>query len=139
MKLNNEVILAIASVSRLYVSYKVDSSISTKVEILAADTEQSYAFTEQVMRKLRLAKLVESVKGPGGGYRIIKDKINLLDVVEALGLPITKSHNTPFFSESKALEIDNAISKALMSIDLSEEVLDMSDIMHEAQEDSQVH
>ena len=46
----------------------------------------SLSYLEQLFAKLRLAFLVKSVRGPGGGYILSKDSssINLLDVITAV-------------------------------------------------------
>ncbi|MCC5989794.1 MAG: Rrf2 family transcriptional regulator [Pararhodobacter sp.] len=46
----------------------------------------SLAYLEQLFVKLRRAKLVESVRGPGGGYRLARpaDAIRVADVLEAV-------------------------------------------------------
>jgi len=55
----------------------------------------SLAYLEQLFVKLRRAGLVESMRGPGGGYRLAKpvDEIRLIDVLEAVdeGMDATKS------------------------------------------------
>lgn len=47
----------------------------------------SRAFLEQLFARLRQAGLVESVRGPGGGYRIARDvgSIRVSDILEAVG------------------------------------------------------
>ena len=46
----------------------------------------SLAYLEQLFVKLRKAGLVESVRGPGGGYRLARDasEIRIIDVMDAV-------------------------------------------------------
>jgi len=39
-------------------------------------------FLSQVARKLRLARWIRSHRGPGGGYTLVKRKVNLHEVIE---------------------------------------------------------
>lgn len=53
---------------------------------IAKRQDVSQAYLEQLFVKLRRAKLVESVRGPGGGYRLAKEpaEIRVSDVLEAV-------------------------------------------------------
>jgi Rrf2 family iron-sulfur cluster assembly transcriptional regulator len=46
----------------------------------------SLAYLEQLFVRLRKAKLVESVRGPGGGYRLAREpgRIRIIDIMEAV-------------------------------------------------------
>jgi Rrf2 family protein len=57
---------------------------------IAARQEISADYVAQLFRQLRLAGLVEGVKGPGGGYRLARDAatISAGDVVRAVEGPI---------------------------------------------------
>jgi len=50
----------------------------------------SLSYLEQLFGKLRRAGLVESVRGPGGGYRLAKDMaaVSVADVIVAVDEPI---------------------------------------------------
>lgn len=54
----------------------------------------SVAYLEQLFVKLRRAKLVESVRGPGGGYRLAKSPsdIRVADVLAAVDETINALH-----------------------------------------------
>src|ERR671918_2361575 len=59
---------------------------------LAAISERqhiSLSYLEQLFGKLRRAKLVSSVRGPGGGYNLAQptQSISVADIVTAVGLP----------------------------------------------------
>ena len=53
---------------------------------IAARQDISLAYLEQLFVKLRRAGLVESVRGPGGGYRLARgaDSIRITEVLEAV-------------------------------------------------------
>ena len=66
---------------------------------LAAISERqklSLAYLEQLFVKLRRAGLVESVRGPGGGYRLARDAHNIMisAIMEAVEEPVkmTRCH-----------------------------------------------
>ena len=54
----------------------------------------SLPYLEQLFVKLRRAKLVESVRGPGGGYRLAKgpSEIRVLDILAAVDETIDAMH-----------------------------------------------
>lgn len=54
----------------------------------------SLAYLEQLFVKLRRAELVESVRGPGGGYRLAKatSEIRILDVLTAVDETVSALH-----------------------------------------------
>ena len=60
---------------------------------LAAISERqhiSLSYLEQLFGKLRRHRLVDSVRGPGGGYRLAKDvaQISVADIIAAVDEPI---------------------------------------------------
>ena len=58
-----------------------------RVQDLAEKQTFSAHFLEQIFRNLRMAGIVRSVRGPGGGYELAKpiNKISVTDVLSALG------------------------------------------------------
>jgi Rrf2 family protein len=58
--------------------------VSTRV--LGAEGDISYQFACKILQKLHEKKLVVSKMGPSGGYSLSRspDKINLLDIIEAV-------------------------------------------------------
>lgn len=54
--------------------------------LVAKEQEISTDYAEQILRKLRLAGLVESNKGPAGGFKLAKDPstIKISDIVNAV-------------------------------------------------------
>lgn len=66
---------------------------SRKPVTLAAISERqhiSLSYLEQLFGKLRRHRLVDSVRGPGGGYRLPKDmaQISVADIIVAVDEPI---------------------------------------------------
>lgn len=55
-----------------------------KLKTISDRYDISIHFLEQVARDLRVAGLIKSVRGPGGGYKKQKDQISLLDVLRAV-------------------------------------------------------
>ncbi|MBC7330467.1 Rrf2 family transcriptional regulator [bacterium] len=54
--------------------------------VIAKEQEISVDYAEQILRKLRLGKLVESNRGPEGGFKLTKppSEISLMDIVIAM-------------------------------------------------------
>ena len=50
----------------------------------------SLSYLEQLLAKLRRSQLVESTRGPGGGYRLAKsmDSVSIADIIIAVDEPI---------------------------------------------------
>ena len=61
---------------------------------IARRQDVSLAYLEQLFVKLRRAGLVESVRGPGGGYRLAKapETIRVADVLEAVDETVSALH-----------------------------------------------
>lgn len=60
---------------------------------IAARQRLSLAYLEQLFGKLRRAGLVDSARGPGGGYRLARpsDRIPVADIVAAVDEPVRAS------------------------------------------------
>jgi Rrf2 family protein len=63
------------------------SEKQVRVKDLADSQKCSMHFLEQIFRNLRIAGVVNSVRGPGGGYKLSRNstEISVKDVLEALG------------------------------------------------------
>lgn len=70
-----------------------DTGLVTLTEI-SRRQDISLPYLEQLFVKLRRAKLVESVRGPGGGYRLARpaSDIRVLDIMEAVDETISAMH-----------------------------------------------
>ena len=79
----------------------------------------SLAYLEQLFVKLRRAGLVESVRGPGGGYRLAREpvEIRVVDVLEAVDETVSALHTgagaSGAVSGSKAQSLTNRLWEGL--------------------------
>ena len=79
----------------------------------------SLPYLEQLFVKLRRAKLVESVRGPGGGYRLAKraSDIRVADILEAVDETVSALHTgagaSGGTSGSKAQSLTNRLWEGL--------------------------
>ncbi len=86
---------------------------------IAARQDVSLAYLEQLFVKLRRAGLVESVRGPGGGYRLARapDAIRVSEVLQAVEETVSAMHSgagaTGALSGSKAQSLSNRLWEGL--------------------------
>jgi Rrf2 family protein len=81
MKLNKKVELGINAVNALK-----NKEGAVRTQDLAVEIGTTQHFLEQIMRNLRTAGIVVSVRGPGGGYKLVPDpKLNAYTVAKAVG------------------------------------------------------
>jgi len=79
----------------------------------------SLPYLEQLFVKLRRAKLVESVRGPGGGYRLAKptSEIRVLDILAAVDETVDAMHKgagaSGASSRSRAQSMTNRLWEGL--------------------------
>lgn len=78
-----------------------------RVEDAAANLGLSRNFLKQIACKLRVGNVVQSVRGPGGGYQLVED-VKFVDVLEALKIE-------PFLgtSETERLQTGGPEQRAL--------------------------
>lgn len=55
-----------------------------RVQDVAPAIGTTVNFLEQIARRLRVAGIIQSVRGPGGGYVVVNRKVTLYDVSRAL-------------------------------------------------------
>jgi len=60
----------------------------TTVKTAALNMKLSHSFLDQVARRLRLAGMIVSIKGPGGGFELVSKEITLGDIVASTGVNI---------------------------------------------------
>ncbi len=86
---------------------------------IAGRQHVSLAYLEQLFVKLRRAGLVESVRGPGGGYRLARgaDSIRVSEVLEAVEETVSAMHTgagaSGAISGSKAQSMTNRLWEGL--------------------------
>lgn len=79
----------------------------------------SLPYLEQLFVKLRRAGLVESTRGPGGGYRLARspDSIRILDIMEAVDETVSALHTgagaSGAVSGSKAQSLTNRLWESM--------------------------
>ncbi len=56
------------------------------VAVAAANLKLSKPFLDQVARKLRIASMIVSIRGPGGGFELISKEITVYDILQALDI-----------------------------------------------------
>jgi Rrf2 family transcriptional regulator, iron-sulfur cluster assembly transcription factor len=105
MKLNKKVELGINAVNALR---KYENPVRT--QDLAVEIGTTQHFLEQIMRNLRTANIVVSIRGPGGGYKLngsfgATNTITAYDVAKAVGrdFGILSLDQAPMNRLSKAL------------------------------------
>jgi DNA-binding IscR family transcriptional regulator len=83
LKVNKNVEVALNTIEVLRLA-----ATPRRVSELAKDSriKTTECFLEQIVRKLRIAGITRSVRGPGGGVALVRGKqVSVLQVVEALG------------------------------------------------------
>jgi len=73
-----------------------------KVSDAAAELDLSEAFLEQIARKLRIAGLVKSHRGPGGGFELVGEP-TIGQVIVGLGKMVPNPYRASKSSEKRAL------------------------------------
>ena len=81
-------VMALAELARSADEAGGDAPVS--LAHIAAGQKISLEYLEQLFAKLRRARLVESVRGPGGGYRLSRDPdlIRVSDIILAVDEPL---------------------------------------------------
>jgi Rrf2 family iron-sulfur cluster assembly transcriptional regulator len=71
------------------------------LSLIAKKQNISLFYLEQIFSKLKKSALVEAIKGPGGGYILVKNpsEISIATIIKAIGEPIKMTRCT---SSSKA-------------------------------------
>jgi len=111
MKLNKKVELGINAVTALK---KYETPVRT--QDLAAEIGTTQHFLEQVMRNLRTAGIVASVRGPGGGYKLVPTTtpITALHVAKAVG----RDFGTLSLDQAPMSRLGKAITEAFLNTTL---------------------
>lgn len=95
MKLSTKGRYAMVALADLALSEKSGGEHLMSLAEIAKRQDLSLPYLEQLFVKLRRAKLVEAVRGPGGGYRLAKspDAIRISEVMEAVEENVDAMHS----------------------------------------------
>ena len=91
----------------------------TSLGDISGRQDVSLPYLEQLFVKLRRAGLVDSVRGPGGGYRLARSpsEIRVSDVLEAVDEPVSAMHKgagaSGGLSGSRAQSLTNRLWEGL--------------------------
>ena len=83
-------------------------------QTLSAKLHVSVSYLESILRILREAELIQSVRGPGGGYYLVRDadKVSIWDVVRGLDETLLASSD-PARKHSLTATLDEGLHSAL--------------------------
>lgn len=86
---------------------------AVSITSIAARQDISEAYLEQLMRSLRKAGLIESVRGAGGGYRLAKsaEQISVGDALRALEGDLKAVACPAFYGEEGCAGSDRCVTK----------------------------
>ena len=72
-----------------------ESTRPVTLDMISQRQSISLSYLEQLFAKLRKAKLVKSVRGPGGGYllNVNADEVSLTQIIEAVDAAIGRNDN----------------------------------------------
>ncbi len=76
----------IYGVAAMHALYKSPNAKLMQIKEIAAMTQISHGYLEQILSSLKKSSLVVSIRGVNGGYKLARDaqEILVLDIVEAL-------------------------------------------------------
>jgi Rrf2 family protein len=109
MKLNKRLELGINAVNAL----KKSDGKAVRVQDLAVQIGTTLNFLEQVMRNLRTAGIVVSVRGPGGGFKLAQTDIPLTayHVAKAVG----RDFGTMSLDQAPMNRLSKAVTEAFLN------------------------
>lgn len=86
---------------------RTDCGSFVRVEELAEGVGISKSYAEQLMHSLIKAGVVESMRGPGGGYQLVNSEISLLQVLQAEDNFLDRNRRSLSEKVEKELELFN--------------------------------
>ncbi|MGR3794597.1 Rrf2 family transcriptional regulator [Vannielia sp. SX4] len=94
MKLSTKGRYAMVALADLALSQKGEATALVSLSEISKRQSISLSYLEQLFVKLRQAGLVESVRGPGGGYRLARcpEEIRVAEVLEAVDETVSALH-----------------------------------------------
>lgn len=118
MRINNKAKIATRAMIRLALDRK---SAPTSLGDLAIRQGQSLSYMEQIFALLRKAGLVESVRGPGGGYKITSTETSVSDIVLAITGELPELGGPP--ENQKWFDISQRTHAGLKNITLADLII----------------
>lgn len=107
MKFRSDTELAFIIIKEL----KANRGLAIRLKDIASKYDKSIHYLEQVQRKLRIAGIIGSKKGPNGGSYIIPLKVTIADVLKAC-------NNKPEFIFNQNFELNNKIEAVFNSMEV---------------------
>ena len=118
MKINNKA--KIATVAMIHLA-RVRISSPMALGDIATRQKQSLSYMEQIFAQLRKAGLVESTRGPNGGYKVVSLKTSISEIVLAITGDLPKPDDLP---ESQTwADISERTHEGLNNITLADLIL----------------
>lgn len=118
----------------IYIAANEEVGKRTGLREVTVAIDSPEAFTAKILQQLVKSNLLDSFKGPTGGFELVKNKeIRLIDIVSAidgdklfedciLGLPACSSRN-PCPVHDKFILIRNQLKETLLSTDIKDKDL----------------
>ena len=118
MRINNKA--KIATRAMIFLA-KAKASAPTSLGDVATRQGQSLSYLEQIFAQLRKAGLVESVRGPGGGYKITSLETSVSDIVLAITGELPEPEALP--EDQKWADISQRTHAGLKNITLADLII----------------
>lgn len=112
MKLSTRARYGVRAMFELAKSY---GSYPVPVKKIATEQNISLAYLEQILNRLSRARLVYSVKGPGGGFLLARkpEEIKIINILRALGENINPVFCVDEFEENQCERAENCVVRLL--------------------------
>ena len=85
MRMTTKVQYALVALANIKHRNDAGNMNPVRIDEIVKDEELSQHYLEQLFRKLRVAGIVKSIRGPGGGYKLREESISYKQVLEAVG------------------------------------------------------
>lgn len=114
----------------LYIAANEKNNKRTGLKEITSAIDSPEAFTAKILQLLVKSRLLESYKGPTGGFELVKKEIKLVDIVRVidgdkllencvLGLSECSGAN-PCVVHNQFVQVRNKIKETLLSVDIRE-------------------
>ncbi len=111
LKVTRQAHLGLLLVSEL-ARHRLDAGL-VSLEEVARKTGSSRKFLEQIASELRLAKIIEGVRGAAGGYRLVRDPaaLSVVEVMNAVEGPMSLEACTAHQVKGQMSKVKSIIEK----------------------------